>query len=95
MNDIPIAQGTQVNYLGLIVDDILNWSDHIQNLKSKIIPMLGALCRCSKYLNFKNRLLIHNAYILSNIRYLIRIWGTCGLSYQKIQMHKEVISDAF
>lgn len=47
---LPIAQVTYVKYLGLIVDDKLNWPGHIVNHKNKIVPMLGVLYRCSRYL---------------------------------------------
>lgn len=34
----------------LIVDDKLNWYVYIEHLKNKIVPLLGALYNCSKYL---------------------------------------------
>ena len=79
INNSTLSQVQTTKYLGLIINEKLNWSEHIKKLNNKIIPMLGALHRCAKYLNNTNRYLIYNAYILCNVRYLINIWGTCGL----------------
>ena len=86
INNVKISKVSVTKYLGLIIDDKLNWKNHIEKLVNKIVPMLGALYRCQSYLNDTNRLLIYNAYILSNMIYLINIWGTCGVSnLKKIQ----------
>ena len=49
--------------------------------------MIGALYRCNVYLTESNRYLINNAYLLSNFRYLITIWGVCSnLSFKRTQI---------
>ena len=67
-------------YLGLVVDEKLNWSKHINKLYNKLTPMIGALYRCNAYLTESNRYFIYNVYLLSNFRYLITIWGVCSKS---------------
>lgn len=87
INNMQLSQVHTTKYLGLILDDKLNWNSHIDSLVKKIIPMLGALHRCTKFLNTSNRYAIYNAYILSNLRYLINIWGTCGVtSFKRVQV---------
>ena len=86
INNHNITRVTSTKYLGLVIDDKLTWTEHIQKLHNKITPMIGALFRCTEYLNNKNRYLIYNAYILSNLRYLLTIWGTCNITnFKRIQ----------
>ena len=92
INKTPISKVQVTKYLGLIIDDKVNWSYHIDKIINKIVPMLGAIYRCRDYLNRINRYLIYNAYELLNIMYLIGIWGTCGLTnFKKIQIMQNKI----
>lgn len=83
INNASITRVEFAKYLGLIIDDKLTWRYHMAKLSKKIIAMLGALSRCSDFLNSSNRNLIYSSFILSHIRYLINIWGTCGTSLHK------------
>ena len=87
INNIPIKNTNLNKYLGLVVDDKLNWENHLVYLQQKIIPLMGALHRCAEYLNEKNKYLIYNSYVLSHLRYLINIWGNTGIvNLKKIQL---------
>lgn len=88
INNTKLKKLQKTKYLGLIVDDKLNWDSHIEHIiKNKLVPMIGVLYRCSNFLNNKNRNLIYNAYILSNLQYLIKIWGSCNsTNFQKAQV---------
>lgn len=74
-----INEVTNTKYLGLILDNTLNWKMHLEHIKTKIIPMIGQLYRCRNYLSNDVKHLIYNAYFLSIFRYLIVIWGSCGI----------------
>ena len=39
----PIDQVNSANFLGVIVDDKLNWKEHIKNVKLKIARCIGVL----------------------------------------------------
>ena len=80
INNYRIAKVYVTKYLELVVNEKLNWSNHINKLYNKLTPMIGALYRCNAYLTESNRYLIYNAYLLSNFRYLITIWGVCSNS---------------
>ena len=42
INKYKIAKATVTKYLGLVVDEKLNWSNHIKTLYNKLTPMVGA-----------------------------------------------------
>lgn len=92
-----IGRVQNTKYLGLILDEKLRWHHHLEYIKSKIIPMVGALYRCRKYLNTTTLTQIYNAFFLSHFRYLIPIWGTCGTTlFQEAQrLQNKVIKVLF
>ena len=47
----PIQRTTTIKFLGYMIDENLNWSSHIQYLRSKIGKMLGILTKLQKTLN--------------------------------------------
>lgn len=79
INSINIEQVDTIKYLGLIMDNNLSWKDHVNYIYSKVIPMMGALYTIRNYINDQTRMSIYNAYCLSHFRYLIPVWGTCGV----------------
>lgn len=58
-----ITKIDKIKYLGLIIDEKLNWESHIQKLNKKLCPIVGALRR-SPLLSNKAREMIYNSLIL-------------------------------
>lgn len=79
INNINIAKVEKVKYLGLIIDEKLNWNAHVNYISDKIVPMVGALYKNRDYLTFKTEINVYNSYFLSHFRYLLPIWGNCGI----------------
>lgn len=77
INNITLEKVSSIKYLGLIVDENLNWHQHISKICNKITPMFSVLFKCRHYLNNKTKYLIYNSFFLSHLRYLIPVWGTC------------------
>lgn len=76
-----ISRVNSFKYLGLIIDDKLSWSNHIDHIKSKIIPYIFTI-RKLKHLLPRNTLLsIYFSYIYSQLIYLIPIWS-CTSQYK-------------
>ena len=50
ISDVGLTRTNKIKYLGLILDDQLNWSAHIDHIKEKAISMTGALYRCRNFL---------------------------------------------
>ena len=87
INNVTLEKVSSIKYLGLYLDEDLNWSIHIEHINNKIIPLIGALFRCRQFLTKNAKYKIYNAYILSILRYLIPVWGTCGITnFNKVQV---------
>ena len=63
------------NYLGMIIDNKLNWKQQIDKIKTKITKTVGILYRIRYYLNRASLKLIYNSLILSYVRYGILNYG--------------------
>lgn len=87
LNGVNLENVNQIKYLGLILDQNINWNAHIDHLRSKIIPFIGAFYKCKNFLSNTSKYKIYNAYILSNLRYLIPVWGTCcKTNFHKVEI---------
>lgn len=87
INGIPLDKVSSIKYLGLIVDENLNWSPHMTKISEKISSMLSALYKCRNYLSKKSKFNIYNAFFLTHFRYLLPVWGMCGEStFNKAQI---------
>ena len=77
INGNNLERVATVKYLGLHIDEKLNFNQHIKHITHKIAPILGAL----KRLNFVNETRINNmiyhAHILSHIRHNLTVWSMC------------------
>ena len=75
LNNISIHRSHQENYLGLHLDDKLDWRAHIDHVKSKVSSITGALRRAVGCIPREVRMTIYNSLVKSHLEYLIEIWG--------------------
>jgi hypothetical protein len=71
-----IATVNQAKYLGLLIDRNWKFYHHVDKLMVKIRQAIPIIYRVKNLLNWKNKKLIYEACILSNIRYGCVIYGT-------------------
>ena len=71
INKVPIQQVDNTNFLGVIIDDNLNWSNHISYINSKIAKGIGIICRARKF--SKSALIIlYYAFIFPYLIYYVK-----------------------
>lgn len=68
---------SNTKYLGVYLDEQLNWSHHFESIRKKIDPLIGAARRCPQFPNDIAKL-VFNSHFLSKIRPNLLIWGTCN-----------------
>ena len=73
--DCEIKRVRIVKCLGLIVDDTLTWSDHVEYISTKIRRGIGILKRTSKFLKGSSLLMISSSLIEPYLRYCNIVWG--------------------
>ena len=56
INNQPVLRVNSISFLGIIIDDRLQWNQHIAHIRSKIAKGIGIICKARKFFN-KNILL--------------------------------------
>ena len=64
-----------------MIDDRLNWSDHINSVNSKISKINGILYRLSKFLNTNTLKIIYNSLFYPQLQYGNIAWGNAAIKY--------------
>ena len=78
MNKCALEQKDHVKYLGILVDQHLNWKYQINNVALKISRGIGILAKLKPYL--KDNLLknIYYSLVYSHLSYGIEAWGSAA-----------------
>ena len=74
-NVIPCVTKTKI--LGVHVDNVLSWADHIKHVRGKIASNLYLLQEIKAFLPLEARKLFYNSYVLPHFDYCCTIWGNC------------------
>ena len=78
MGSHEIGKTDHYTYLGIIMDDKLNWKLQINKMCSKLSSVCGILSKVRHYLDRAALLLIYNSLFDSRLRYGILGWGTAS-----------------
>ena len=83
LNDTVIKKVKETKFLGVIIDDELNWEAHIRSLNSKLKCEIGKLCRIRKVIPKKHHKDLYRTLFESHLRFGISVWG--GVSDNKLE----------
>ena len=78
INDSPLEACDHYKYLGVVIDNKLNWKSHVEYISSKISKACGALAKLRHSLSSKVLVEIYHALVHSYLRYGILTWGTAS-----------------
>ena len=78
-----------VKLLEIIIDNKLNFEEHISELRKKAYMQLNAISRLQRFLGEKQKDALINSFIFSNFNYCPLVWHFCSSkSSQKIEKIK-------
>ena len=83
INETPIDQVANAKSLGVIIDDNLNWSGHIDKLTKKIASGIGAIKRVRHLVPQATLQNIFSALVQPHFDYCNVVWGNCGVTLQQ------------
>ena len=67
VNGISINRVRVAKFLGVLIDDKLNWKDHIANVKSKLSKSTATLYKCSQVINSQSMHILYSSLFLPYI----------------------------
>ena len=85
INNHEIERVKEFNFLGITIDENMNWNMHIQKIANKISRNLGCLNRLKRFLPLCTRKLLYNSLILPHLQYGILSWGFQYNRLEKLQ----------
>ena len=75
INETTIERVNTFNFLGLTLDENLNWKAHINKISNKISRAIGIMNKLKHILPLNIKLTLYNTLILPHINYNIMVWG--------------------
>jgi hypothetical protein len=75
INNTVIERVKEFNFLGLTINEHLNWKAHINKIANKISKSLGILNKLKHFLPLHTKVLMYNSLILSYLNFGILAWG--------------------
>ena len=73
-----IQQVSHTKFLGVMIDNKLNWGFHINYIKSKIAKAVGILSKARKYISTPYLLTLYYAFLYPYLNYCIEVWGSAA-----------------
>ena len=76
INGSSLERVHTIKFLGVILNDKLDWKDHKIYIKTKISKNIGIINKCRKILNLKDVLSMYNCFVLPYLSYCLPLWGS-------------------
>ena len=78
LNNIAIQQVNHVKFLGVYIDEHLNWDKHVQEIASKLSKNIGIMTKLKFILPRNTLLMLYNSLILPYLTYCNIVWSNCS-----------------
>ncbi|XP_065645688.1 uncharacterized protein LOC136076146 [Hydra vulgaris] len=92
MNNSVIKRESNVNFLGIILDENISWKSHIKSIENKISKNISVLYRVKPFLNIKSLKIIYFSFIHSYLSYCNIAWGSSNYGKLKKIYSKQKIA---
>ena len=77
IDNVNVEKVTKFNFLGLIINEQLNWKDHTNMLLNRCSHTIGVLNKHDLLISIK--IMLYNSVIFSHLKYCICVYGfQCG-----------------
>ena len=81
MNENTISRSESVRYLGLLIDDKLNWSAHAHEISLQLARFCKMLYLIRDYVAEQTLIMLFYSFTHSRVSYGIVVWGTAAKKY--------------
>ena len=70
-----VERVTKTKFLGVVLDELLTWKDHIKYIKGKISRGVGIICKARRVLPQKSLITLYNSFVHPFFNYCLEVWG--------------------
>ena len=71
----PVSRVPYTKFLGVIIDEKFNWSEHVNNLKIKLAKGSGIVRKCRICFSIDTLITVYYSFINPYITYCLEVWG--------------------
>ena len=89
LNEIDIERVNDINFLGVILDQTLNWKRHIETVENKISKNIGILFKAKPFLELKQLKQLYFSFINCYLDYCNIAWGSTSKTSLKKLFSKQ------
>ena len=89
LDNIKVSNSKEVKFLGMWLDEYLNWQSHVRKLTLKLTRNQNLLKYSSKMMPVDTKKLVYHAHIGSHLQYGILLWGN-GSSKEQIRKLQKI-----
>ena len=87
VDDVTIKRSASVKYIGLHIDENLNWNVHIASLIMTLVKYFGIFKQLKEYISNQLARKLYYAFVYSNISYGTEVYGWCSdTSLERLQV---------
>ena len=83
LNNTLIERVDNYTFLGMNINENLNWKNHMLNILSKIQRNLGIVRKTARFLNRNSLIQLYHSLIMSHIRKGIIVWHHSNINLKK------------
>jgi len=76
INNVVLHRKTSVKYLGVLLDEYLNWTSHVKSLKSKLSFASSMIYKIRNFVPINALRIIYYCFVYSHLQYCIVFYGT-------------------
>ena len=75
VDGVEIERVSENKFLGVIIDDKINWKSHIKYIHNKLARSISVLNKAKHLLNFKSLRMLYCSLVLPYMNYCTEVWG--------------------
>ena len=88
-NEQVISEVRKIKFLGVMLDNKVNWKDHINYISGKVSRGIGMILKARWYLTKKALMTLYYSFVYPYLTYCNHIWGSTSptnlMKLQKLQ----------
>ena len=81
VNGVAIDRVEHTKFLGVTIDSLLSWQQHISNVKGKVARALGIICKAKKNLSKESLITLYYSIIYPYLIYCVEVWGNASATH--------------
>ena len=75
VNGVAIDRVHENKFLGVIIDDNINWKSHIKYIQTKVSRSISVLSKAKHFLDFNSLRMLYCSLVLPYLNYCCEVWG--------------------